>query len=125
MILKERFDRTSWSYVITKWTQLFSLNSTHEPDKSYHTIITSLRDIEKRMVLISVDTLAAFILHQTSHHHFHKLSNAVDAQLAVNPQLRFGLKEILELLGQYTTDGNIGAANPSILAMSATGQCRK
>lgn len=103
-ILKERFDKTSWTYVMTKWMSLTSLNVLAEPDKAYNTLTTTLRDIEKRLGSFNMDVLTAFILHQNLQHHFHKISNALNARLAVNPHLRFTSKDILELLGRYKTD---------------------
>lgn len=120
-ILKDRFDRTSWTYIMSRWMALTSLDSTHEPDKAYHLIISTLRDIEKRLGSITLDLLAAFILHQNSNHHFHEISNALDARLAVNPHLRFTSKYLLELLGCYKTNESHQNLTSAVLALSTTG----
>lgn len=120
-ILKDRFDKTSWTYIMSRWMALTSMDSTHEPDRTYNLIITTLRDIEKRLGSITIDLLAAFILHQNSQHQFHKISNALDARLAVNPRLRFSSKDILELLGRYRTSKPNQDLTGSVLAFSANG----
>lgn len=117
-ILKERFDKTSWTYVMTRWISLSSINVLQEPDKAYNSVFTTLKDIEKRLGAISIDVLAAFILHQNSQHCFHKISNALDTRLAVNPHLCFSSKDVLELLGQYKTDEN--QQQNAVLAISAS-----
>lgn len=117
-ILKEPFDKTSWTYVMTRWVSLTLINVLHKPDKAYNNVSTTLWDIEKRLGTISIDVLAAFILHQNSQHRFHKILNALEARLAVNPHLCFGSKDILELLGQYKTNEN--QQQNAVLAISAT-----
>lgn len=120
-ILKDRFDKTSWTYIISRWMALTSLDSSHEPDRAYNLIISTHRDIEKRLGSITIDLLAAFILHQNSQNHFHEISNALDARLAVNPRLRFTSKDLLELLGRYKSDESHQNLTNAVLALSTTG----
>lgn len=117
-ILKEQFDKTSWTYIMTKWMSLASLNVLNEPDKAYNTVFTMLRDIEKRLGKLNMDLLAALIMHQNSQHQFHKISNALIACLAVNPHLFFTSKDILELLGRYRT--NDGQQPNAVLEISTS-----
>ncbi|MBW0567591.1 hypothetical protein O181_107306, partial [Austropuccinia psidii MF-1] len=98
-LLRDRFDRISWSRVMTLWGYLVNgSDAVEDPNSHYLAIHNTIKNLKLSLPGgFTEENLLAIVFHHRNQQCFHDIANALDGKLAVDRAAHISPKDVLEV----------------------------